>query len=80
MKSKKEKEPIKETKISSASSAPTVQKTPDDGWVCNKCGTKNNINAQFCKNCGQFKWFKSNFIFEVAFYYRIKWTSLVAPI
>ena len=37
------------------SSAPTVQKTADGGWICKKCNTKNESNAQFCKDCGTYK-------------------------
>ncbi|MCI5892459.1 MAG: hypothetical protein MRZ66_03540 [Clostridiales bacterium] len=37
------------------SSAPTVEKTADGGWICKKCNTKNDGNAQFCKGCGTYK-------------------------
>lgn len=37
------------------SSAPTVRKTSDGGWVCKKCNTKNDSNTQFCKDCGTYK-------------------------
>ena len=37
------------------SSTPTVKKTADGGWVCKKCGTKNDSSAQFCKDCGTYK-------------------------
>ena len=37
------------------SSAPIVQKTADGGWICKKCNTKNDSNAQFCKDCGTYK-------------------------
>ena len=36
-------------------STPTVKKTADGGWVCKKCGTKNDSSAQFCKDCGTYK-------------------------
>ncbi len=37
------------------SSAPAVKKTADGEWICSKCGEKNDINAQFCRACGQYK-------------------------
>ena len=37
------------------SSAPIVQKTADGCWICKKCNTKNDSNAQFCKDCGTYK-------------------------
>ena len=36
-------------------STPTVEKTADGGWICKKCGTKNDGSAQFCKDCGTYK-------------------------
>ena len=50
-KEEKKTEPKKSYLISSA---PTVKKTTG-GWVCDKCGTKNDGSAQFCKDCGTYK-------------------------
>lgn len=51
------KEPVKETKTSYFSSVATstVKRTPNGGWICKKCGTKNDSSAQFCKDCGTYK-------------------------
>nr|DAZ36902.1 MAG TPA: hypothetical protein [Caudoviricetes sp.] len=32
-----------------------TQNEPIGTWTCKKCGTVNNSNAQFCKNCGKYK-------------------------
>ena len=32
-----------------------AQSEPVGAWTCKKCGTVNNSNAQFCKNCGEYK-------------------------
>ena len=34
---------------------PVHKKTSSGGWVCKKCGTKNNWNALFCGDCGTYK-------------------------
>lgn len=27
----------------------------NDGWFCQKCGTKNTVSSNFCKKCGEHK-------------------------
>lgn len=31
------------------------QSIPENMWVCSHCGTKNDKNAQFCKDCGIYR-------------------------
>ena len=51
----KDEKKIEPQKSNLTSSAPTVQKTATDGWVCKKCSAKNDSCAQFCKDCGTYK-------------------------
>ena len=46
-------EGVSSTPISTTTS--TIERTPDGGWICKKCGTKNVSNTQFCKDCGTYK-------------------------
>ena len=32
-----------------------IKKNTDSGWNCKKCGTNNDSNTQFCKDCGTYK-------------------------
>ena len=32
-----------------------VKKTNSGGWVCSKCSSENEVNSQFCKECGTYK-------------------------
>ena len=47
------KEPVKSYLSSTPTS--TVNKTSYGSWVCKKCGTSNDANAIFCKDCGTYK-------------------------
>lgn len=45
--------PTRETK--NTDSAPAVTQKSNRCWICDNCDTKNDINAQFCKNCGAYR-------------------------
>lgn len=49
------KDDNKKPKSYFASSAPSAQTNVDHGWICRNCNTKNDSNAQFCKDCGTYK-------------------------
>ncbi len=34
---------------------PVVKRKVPGDWLCQKCGAENNENAQFCKDCGEYK-------------------------
>ena len=42
-------------KESSATYFSAPVKTADGGWICKKCGTKNESSTQYCKDCGEYK-------------------------
>lgn len=33
---------------------PPVIRKPVDGWICTECGTMNEKNTQYCRDCGKY--------------------------
>lgn len=52
---KRKRQKSKPSTFPKLSSVPSVNKKPVGGWVCKKCGTQNQSNALFCKDCGVYK-------------------------
>jgi len=53
LKKNDQKDEVKKESGTTYFSAPV--KTADGGWICKKCGTKNDSSSQYCKDCGEYK-------------------------